>query len=101
VATLIVNFVVGAEELANGIVNTVAPNPTTEKFMLTYSNAAVNSISIAITNIAGQEVYSEQVEQFNGSYKKEINLTGNANGVYFIKIMAGETAYMHKLILNQ
>lgn len=98
--TKTVQFTVGTEELTSANFSGVTPNPTTDKFVLTYNNEKESQIKVEVSNIAGQVVYTENVENYKGSYHKEINLTGNATGMYFVKVVSNNNVTTHKVILN-
>jgi len=51
---------------------------------------------VIISNIFGQEVYRTRA----GSGSTEIDLSGQAAGLYFVKVLAGEDVFIKKLVLK-
>jgi len=73
-------------ELANTI--SLYPNPTTGNVTLTYSQLSTINSHFIITDITGREVYSQQL---NYSTQSTINLTKLSNGIYFWKLISGNS----------
>ncbi len=76
----------------------VFPNPsngttTVEGF------ATTTSTSLQLFTIYGKEVYSEMIQQ-TGSFKKQIDLSKYASGVYFIKMNDNGSSYTKRIILS-
>ena len=71
ITTSLVSVDIATEDL------TVYPNPSTDDFTI----ESKNEISIVITNILGETILSQQLQQG----KNKINLSDHASGVYFIK----------------
>ena len=53
-----------------------------------------------ILNVVGEIIISEDLEQFIGEYTKQINLTNNAKGIYFLEITTNNGVINKKLILQ-
>jgi hypothetical protein len=51
-------------------------------------------------NVIGEEIVNENLEQFIGEYTKQINLTNNAKGIYFLEIETNNEVINKKLILQ-
>jgi hypothetical protein len=73
---------------------TVLPNPALGKFQLDFG--APVSASCHITNSLGQVVFAQQI---NGQHA-EIDLSGEAAGVYFIRVNTSQVSTTKKLILR-
>jgi hypothetical protein len=78
--TIIVDSQVGIDENNSSTV-TLYPNPTNGLVTLTFSQE-LHDAYIVITNVLGEEVYSENV---SGTQKHELNLD-KATGIYFVNI---------------
>jgi hypothetical protein len=76
------------ENLATGF--RMFPNPASSKVELS-SSASINSVSIF--NAAGQQVYSNRVN--NNRY--EVNLNNFSNGIYIVRVITTEGVRTHKL----
>ena len=51
-------------------------------------------------NVIGEELINENLEQFIGEYTKQINLSDNAKGIYFLEIETNDSVINKKLILQ-
>ncbi|HYV90609.1 MAG TPA: kelch repeat-containing protein [Chitinophagales bacterium] len=69
----------------------IYPNPSSGSFMVELINGLmVGDVSIDVVNTLGQIIFSSTESQSPGAsnFKKEIDLTKEAQGVYFLKILA-------------
>jgi len=81
--------------------------PTDENSIFIYpnpSNGIVNlevtgreNITVDIINISGQQIYSKQV---NKNTTKQIDLSKQSKGMYFIKAYVGEKMFVKKIMIN-
>ena len=55
---------------------------------------------VRILNIIGEELVSKKLEQFIGEYTKQIDLTNNTKGIYFLEIETNDGIINKKLILQ-
>lgn len=76
------------------------PNPTGDKFKLTFHTDLKDDITIQVVDENGKEVYSEKISNFEGDYSKEIDLGNKSRGNYFLKIFQSGNSLTKKLILN-
>ena len=51
-------------------------------------------------NIVGGELINEDLQQFIGEYTKQIGLSDNAKGIYFLEIETNDGVINKKLILQ-
>ena len=51
-------------------------------------------------NVVGEVIYTENLEQFVGEYTKQIDLSNNSKGVYFLEITTNNGVVNKKLILQ-
>ena len=78
----------------------VYPNPSRDKFNISFSSDEIQSVRVKITNMVGEEVYSESLPQFIGEYTKQVDLSEYAKGVYFLRILSDKGGINKKLILQ-
>lgn len=84
------NTGVDAFELSNAI--NLYPNPNSGVFTLEITTPLKAGASIEVINAVGEVVYMADMEQF-ATGKADINLTGIAVGVYYVRVSnAGQTA---------
>jgi len=98
----LVNTSLGVEEnvLSLNQVN-LFPNPASQMVNINYTLENSSEVKISIFNIAGQEVYTENiVEGFAGENFSEINVSSFVKGTYFVKIQSNESNVTKKLIVE-
>jgi len=78
----------------------VFPNPSRDIFNVTFTSEDVQDLKVRILNVVGEELVNEELQQFVGEYTKQINLTNNAKGVYFLEITTNNGVVNKKLILQ-
>ena len=78
----------------------IFPNPSRDIFNVRFTSIDKQDLRVRILNIIGEELVSENLEQFIGEYTKQIDLTKNAKGIYFLEIEANEGIINKKLILQ-
>ena len=91
---------VGISENNNASLLSVYPNPTTNKFTLEFNFVKAGPMKISVMNISGQVVYIEEVNAPAGNYKKEINLSENANGIYSLQVITNDAVITKKVVKN-
>jgi len=81
---------VGVSELSNIRGIGLFPNPATDgRFNISLdAKQAIKEIAVTVTDITGREVLSRQYANPGSSFFEEINLSGAARGMYFVRIVA-------------
>lgn len=88
-----IGSLVNVEEVASDI--TVYPNPTTGQFVITLPSR--EAAQVMITNISGQVVYSNSVEN---TTKLNIDMSQNAKGIYLVQVISGHDTFRSKLTIE-
>ena len=78
----------------------VYPNPSRDVFNISFTSESVQDLKIRVLNVIGEEIVSEDLQQYIGEYTKQIDLTTNAKGIYFLEIETNVGITIKKLILN-
>ncbi len=76
------------------------PNPGDGKFNLSFELEQHGNTAISIYNAEGKIVYQETLSNFTGKYNKEIDISNEAKGIYFIKVSQGESNLFRKIIME-
>jgi len=76
----------------------IQPNPNNGRFMLSFTNEVKGDVTVELVNSIGQSVFNETVRELEGAYKKEIDLTAQSAGAYYVKIKRGANTTTHKVI---
>lgn len=78
----------------------IYPNPSSGSFELFYKCESSGNIQINIYDSKGQLVYKELPSQFIDEYRKKIDLSKQAKGVYFIEVLVNRRKLTKQLILD-
>ena len=76
------------------------PNPNNGRFNLSFELDSKNKTSISIYNESGQRVYHEELKDFSGKYNKEIDLSSEKKGIYFINVNQNKKSLTKKVVIN-
>ncbi len=75
------------------------PNPSNGTFQLTFEGKE-RATNVKVTDINGKEMYFEDLQNFNGTYDKEINLSGLKKGIYLLQIVQSSKAVNKKIVIE-
>ena len=100
--TIVVNYsaCTGINALSNNVNVNVYPNPNNGQFTLNVNTADVNELSIKVVNLQGQEVYNRNNFDNLSTVNEQIDLSNNANGVYFVIVTTDKGIVTHKMIVQ-
>ena len=86
------------EPLASGSVK-IYPNPSQGEFTLEVSLQQPEAFEVRVTDLVGQTVLESEV-QFQQRDQIELDLRGNAPGVYFVNMTNGKQKVTKKIVLQ-
>jgi len=89
----------GIEETQNTVAQ-VFPNPTNGKLNVEFNAGLLNQASVKIYNSLGHLVYEQKSISLSADRKQEIDLGGQAEGIYLIHIQQGETSQYQRIVLK-
>jgi hypothetical protein len=78
----------------------IYPNPSRDVFNITFTTEEKQNLKVRILNVIGEALINEDLQQFIGEYTKQIDLTNNAKGIYFLEIETNNGMINKKLILQ-
>ncbi len=76
------------------------PNPNTGKFNLSFQLPEKGDADITILNTEGKVIYTEKLPAFSGNYDKEIDISKQPKGIYFVKVEQGKHSQVKKIVLE-
>lgn len=76
------------------------PNPNNGKFNLNFTLKNKGDAEITVYDMQGKQVYNERLPNFQGEYNKPIDISSNAKGIYFVKILQGKHTQVKKISLD-
>lgn len=89
---------IGISEIANSFALNIFPNPAHDNLTLELDMLKADKIKINIFNLAGQSVYSEDINHLAGKVAKQIGLKDFAKGIYYLQIATAEEVITKKMI---
>jgi len=79
----------------------VHPNPTSGKFNIRFNtDVEISDVQVRITNVTGQVVFEQKYTHAGGTFNKELDMSNNAAGVYFVQLQADGAQLMTKLVVQ-
>lgn len=78
----------------------IYPNPTSDIFQVNYTSTEKHKLILSVTNLKGQIIYADTILKFDGEYVKDIDLTKEAKGTYYIELITDGKKSVKKVILN-
>jgi hypothetical protein len=88
------------KDLDNGTAINVYPNPSSGHVTIDLSSTLKEDYQLEIFNVVGQKVYTEQLPNVNGSFKKEINLIPFGKGLYILNFTSNKKTSSIKVIVE-
>jgi len=77
----------------------IYPNPNTGEFTIELVLSGAEG-QINITNILGQSIYTEALNNIKGKYKKEVDLRTSPTGIYNIQLLTDKLIINKKIIIE-
>lgn len=79
----------------------IYPNPNNGQFTISFNaSKKISEASVSVTNLTGQQIFTEKYTNISSSFMKNINLGNQASGVYFITIVADGQKCVNKLTVQ-
>lgn len=77
----------------------VYPNPNQGNFETYIEFPEKGNYSVIITNVVGQAVFSESLNNFSGKYHKQFNFNNFEKGVYLFNIVSEKSKLVKKIVI--
>ncbi len=97
---------VNQSPIVNDINNTLVlsdfvtfPNPTDGKFNVQFSAEAVPTV-VSVFDAAGKEIFRDRLDEFDGFYNREIDLTSSARGALVLSVEQGGKSFTEQIVLH-
>ena len=95
-------FPIGLDNILSNDNISIYPNPSVSgKVNILVSSVNAQDINLSVVNMVGQEVYNEKLKVQTGTNHFVVNLLGNDNGIYFIRLQNDDVTLTRKIILNK
>lgn len=76
----------------------VAPNPNNGEFVLSFSTVQSDNYVLEIHNSLGQVVFTENINDFAGDYRRDISLTNFGAGIYTVRLTNSTSQTIFRVI---
>ncbi len=76
------------------------PNPSKENINIQFKLAKKGDIKLRISNMLGQEIFSDNLHNYEGEYKRNVNLKQHGEGTYILQIIQGKRSITRKIIVE-
>jgi hypothetical protein len=76
----------------------IQPNPNNGHFTFSFVSKNASDITVEVVNSLGQSVFTDTKAAFEGTYRKEMDISSMSNGVYYLKVKRGEHTTVHKIV---
>ena len=76
----------------------ILPNPNNGQFTFLFGVSTPTDITVELVNSLGQAVYNDTQRAFEGTYRREMDLSSMSNGVYYLKIKRDGESTTHKVV---
>jgi len=76
---------------------TILPNPNQGRFTFYFSVPNATDVTVEVSNAIGQSVFNETLRNFEGTYRKDMDLTSMSSGVYYLKLTRNGETSTHKI----
>ncbi|MFD3003713.1 S8 family serine peptidase [Pontibacter toksunensis] len=78
------------------------PNPSKDGlFNFTLETAGTQDIFIEVVDLLGKQIYTGEVQQFNGQYRGEVDLKAYSSGMYVLRVQHGDKLQTRKLLIRR
>jgi len=78
----------------------IQPNPNEGRFTFSFISMDANDIRVEVMNTLGQSVFHDNLIGFEGTYRKDMDLTTMSDGIYYLKIVRGDKVSVHKIVYH-
>ena len=76
------------------------PNPTEGTFTVSFYAPETGTLNVRVADAQGKLVFNETLEHFAGQYQKELDLSANTKGTYFLQITQNGKSLSKKVIVD-
>lgn len=76
------------------------PNPNDGRFDISFNLPNKGKTVVRVVDMAGKEVFQDKLGNFSGMYEKQIDISKNNKGVYFLQVEQGDKVMMKKIVVQ-
>lgn len=91
---------VGINEVALKDAVSIYPNPASDVLNVKFENVSSEYMAIEISNLQGQVIYSNVLNEFTGNAIEPVNVSNLSNGVYFVKVSSDNEIVTKRVVVQ-
>jgi hypothetical protein len=91
--------VTGINDLDAANALSIYPNPSNGNFTANFQTFVADNYTVKITNLLGEVVYKETLNNFSGSYVKQMNISEFGKGMYMLSISNSKNETVKKVLV--
>ena len=97
-----VTYTLGGARLENNSVANldVYPNPSRDVFNVTFTSEEVQTMTVKVVNMIGEEIFTEELTEFVGQYTKVIDMNTQPKRSLFLRNNNFYRRYQQKIVLQ-
>jgi Secretion system C-terminal sorting domain len=77
----------------------VYPNPSKGLFTANFEVTSTDNYTVKITNVLGETIYQERLNNFSGTYSKQMDISSYGKGIYLMVLSNSRNEYVKKVIV--
>lgn len=89
----------GIDEVTNTAIQ-IYPNPNNGQFTLNLSSTQATTYELKLVNALGMSVVNKTIE-VNGNFSENVNISGFAEGIYYLYLRNDENSIIRKVVVQQ
>lgn len=78
----------------------VYPNPTPGALNISFALTQPGPVTVAVSDILGNQIFSETVTNLNGQYYKQLDMSERARGTYIVSVQQNGQAISRQVIVR-
>ena len=90
----------GVKNIAQETVLNIFPNPASNNVSIYFVNKIADNTQLKLYSSNGQLVFSENMNQFAGSYHKDLDVSTYAKGIYFMQMITNKNVVTKKVVIE-
>jgi hypothetical protein len=88
-------------ENTTGSIFNVFPNPAKNSFTVHYHSEPSGLIYLKVRTLSGAVIYNSSEQKLTGTFQKEINISNNVPGIYFLELLTDKERLVRKVIISR
>jgi len=79
----------------------VFPNPNQGEFKIVLNLSEETNLKVRIFSTSGQRIFEDEKAVYKGVYTKQVDLTHQPTGIYFLEVKVNGETTIEKILYNR